>query len=250
MKTTSLLLATGLLMPVATIAEPTWVLSTGFDYTTGDYGGSGNTEIVTLPFSASYEVDRWTYKLTVPYVYISGSANVVSGVGTVGPGVRSGSGTASGLGDPVFAVTYATLVDPQRPLLDLTAKVKLGVADRDIGTGESDLMFQADLYQTYGDWTPFGTLGYRFLGDPSGGDIEDGFYVSAGASYRLDEPTRVGAVLDWRQRTVSGGEDAVELTAFVTRRLDDQWKVQGYVLKGFSDASPDYGVGGSLSYTF
>jgi hypothetical protein len=248
MKHSRLLLASVLLLPVSGMAQ-SWVVSGGFDYTTGDYGGSGDTDILTLPFSAKYEVGRWAYKLSVPYVRISGPTDVVGGVGPINrPGARSG--TASGLGDPVFAVTYATLIDPDRPKLDLTGKVKLGVADEDIGTGESDFMFQGDLYETYGDWTPFGTLGYRVLGDPDGVTLKDGFYVSAGVSYRLDEPTRVGAVLDWRQRTVSGGENALELTGFVTRRLNEQWKAQVYLIKGFSDASPDYGLGGSLSYEF
>lgn len=241
----------GVLAPVAALLAETWTVSGGFDYTTGDYGAGGDTDILTIPVSARYEVARWTYKLTVPYVRISGPADVVGGVGPVGrPGIRPGGGTASGPGDPVFAATYATLINPERPLLDLTGKVKLGVADEDIGTGESDLMFQTDMYQTYGEWTPFGTLGYRILGDPSGVTLKNGFYVSAGASYRLDEPTRVGAVLDWRQRTVGDGDNAVELTGFITRRLDEQWKAQAYVLRGFTDASPDYGIGGSLSYEF
>lgn len=250
MKTSSLLVAASVLLTGSAMAQ-TWTASGGFDYTTGDYGGSGDTDILTLPFSAQYEVDRWTYKLTVPYVRISGSTDVVSGVGRVDrPGKRAGGGTDSGLGDPVFAATYATLIDPDKPKLDLTGKLKLGVADENLGTGASDLMFQADVYHTFGEWTPIGTLGYRFLGDPDGSSLKNGFYVSAGASYRLDEPTRVGAVFDWRQRTVSGGDNALELTGFVTRRLNEQWKAQVYLLKGFSDASPDYGMGGSLSYEF
>ena len=61
---------------------------------------------------------------------------------------------------------------------------------------------------------------------------------------------RVGAVMDWRQRTVSGGYAVVELTAFLTHRLDDWWRVQFFAVKGFSDASPGAGLGGVVSYGF
>ena len=249
MKTYSI--AALVLLATAGVAQAqSWVVSGGFDYTTGDYGTGDDTEILTLPFSARYEVDRWTYKLTVPFVRISGPSDVVSGVGPVGrPGGR-GNDTASGMGDPVFAATYATLIDPERPMLDLTGKLKLGIADEDIGTGEHDVMFQADVYQSFGAWTPFGTLGYRFLGDPSGVNLKNGFYLAAGTSYRLDEVTSVGGVFDWRQRTVSGSDNAFELTGFVTRQVNDQWKVQAYLLKGFTDGSPDYGLGANASYAF
>ena len=231
----------------------TVVVSAGFDYTNGDYGGGSDTELLVIPVTGTYEVDRWTFKATIPYVRVSGPADVVPDIGLVGrPGVRPGGETESGLGDIVLGATYAALTDPSEPMLDLTAKVKLGTADEDkgLGTGETDLMFQADVHQTYGNWTPFGTLGYRFLGDPGGVDLKDGFYLAGGASYRLDEPTSVGALLDWRERVISGGDDMVELVAFIARKLDEQWKAQGYVLAGFTDASPDYGLGGSISYQF
>lgn len=250
MKTKSIVLSVLLLPATAALAQ-TWVVTGGFDYTTGDYGSSSDTDVFTIPVSLSYEIDRWTYKVMVPYVYISGPADVVSGVGFVGrSGVRSGGGSASGFGDPVFSATYATLQDPEGLNLDLTGKLKLGIADENFSTGESDLMFQADVYQSFGEWTPFGTLGYRFLGDPDAVNLKGGFYLAAGASYRLDEPTRVGAVLDWRESIRDGIDDEVEVSVFINRRINEQWTGQAYVLKGFSDASPDYGLGGSLSYKF
>lgn len=242
----------GALLTVAATGQ-TVVVSTGFDYTSGDYGGGSDTELLVIPVTGSYAVDRWTFKATIPYVRVSGPADVVPELGPIGrPGIRPGGGTASGLGDITLGATYAALTEPDLPNVDLTAKVKLGTADDDkgLGTGESDLMFQADVHQTIGRWTPFGTLGYRFLGDPNGVDLKDGFYLAGGASYQLDEKTDVGALLDWRQRVVSGIDDVAELVGFVGRKLDEQWKAQGYVLGGLTDASPDYGVGGRISYQF
>lgn len=56
--------------------------------------------------------------------------------------------------------------------------------------------------------------------------------------------------MDWRQRTVSDGYAVVEMTAFLTHRLDDGWRVQFSTVKGCSDASPDAGLGGVVSYGF
>ncbi len=32
--------------------------------------------------------------------------------------------------------------------------------------------------------------------------------------------------------------------------IDQDWKAQGYTVKGFSDGSPDWGVGAMASYAF
>jgi hypothetical protein len=247
----SVALAAGLLAFGAPLTRAQFSLSSGFDYTSGDYGLSEDTRMFTVPFTATYVSDQWTFRASLPYLRISGPAYVVPDLGQVG-GLRPVSTTESGLGDLVLSGSYALPTAANRPAFDLTAKVKLGTADeaRGLGTGENDVYVQGDVYQVYGDIAPFATLGYRFLGDPSGFRLKDGFYASAGVSYRWSEPTRVGAILDWRQRAVSGGDAAMELTAFVTHRVDERWRVQVYAVKGFSDASPDAGLGGVVGYAF
>jgi hypothetical protein len=37
------------------------------------------------------------------------------------------------------------------------------------------------------------------------------------------------------------------MTAFVTYKFDARWKLQSYLVKGFSDGSPDFGGGLVLS---
>ncbi len=245
------LLGAGCLALLSSAAQAQLTLSTGFDYTSGDYGLTEDTDMLAIPFTATYTVDQWTWRASLPYLRVSGPAYVVPELGQVGT-VRPVSTTESGVGDLVLSGTYALATQPGRPAFDFTGKVKLGTADEDkgLGTGETDFYAQADVYQVYGDWAPFATLGYRVLGDSADFELENGLYASVGASYRWSEPTRVGAVFDWRQRAVSGGDAAVELTLFATHRLNERLRVQAYVLAGFSDASPDHGVGGVLSYDF
>jgi hypothetical protein len=246
---TLLALALVSLFPVRGLAQ--WSLSSGFDYTSGDYGLSEDTRMLAIPVTASYTADQWTFRASVPYLRISGPAYVVPELGGVG-GVRPVSSTESGLGDFIVSAAYALATGAGQPGVDLSAKVKFGTADdeKGLGTGESDLYFQADVYHVYGDLVPFGTLGYRVLGDPAAFELEDGLYASAGVSYRWSEPTRIGGVFDWRQRTIEGGDAAAEFTAFVTHRLNERWRVQVYAVKGFTDASPDVGVGTVVGYTF
>lgn len=49
---------------------------------------------------------------------------------------------------------------------------------------------------------------------------------------------------------VSTGSQIKELTLFLTHKLNQQWKVQLYAVKGFSDASPDAEGGLMLFHTF
>ena len=46
-------------------------LSTGFDYTSGKYGGATETNIRYVPLIAKYDTGPWALKLTVPYIHIT-----------------------------------------------------------------------------------------------------------------------------------------------------------------------------------
>src|SRR5262247_3422668 len=87
----------------------TW--SVGAEYSSGDYGAPQKTEIFYVPFAVKYETGPWAYKLTVPYVEMTGPGNVIGAGGDriVVPGVNQPRRTASGLGDIVGGVFYNTL---------------------------------------------------------------------------------------------------------------------------------------------
>jgi outer membrane putative beta-barrel porin/alpha-amylase len=234
-------------------------LSTGFDYSSGDYGGSTSTDILQVPVIGKYESGPWTYKLTVPYIEVTGPGNVVPGIGRTSAvqGKKgapvSGTSTESGLGDITGAVTYNLFAgSASEPAIDLTGKIKLGTADRDkgLGTGENDYSAQIDAYQTFGHVTGFGTLGYSILGSSSAIPLDNVFYVTIGASYKFDDRLSGGAMLDLRQAASSTSGERRELTGFVNYKVDKVWKVQGYVLQGFADGSPDLGIGAQVTRVF
>jgi hypothetical protein len=226
-------------------------LGAGLHYSEGSYGTPDTTHITSFQLTGRYERERWIYRLTVPYLYVSGGQNVVPGIGAVN---RSrGSDSASGVGDLVAAATWNAHYDREAMLgVDLTGKVKLGTADesKGLGTGENDFSFGADLYRTIDRTTLFASLGYTIFGEPPGFRLDNGFYWSLGASWKLPPRESVGVSLDGRQAVAPGSGDQRELIGFWTRALEGAWKAQAYFLVGFADGSPDFGGGFTLARPF
>ena len=228
-------------------------LTSGLDYSSGKYGGTQSTEILYIPLTGKYEVDRWSFKLTVPYVRITGPGGVIRDIG----GFKTGGATrttASGIGDVVAAASYNLYASgaTNALLVDLTGKVKFGTADetKSLGTGKTDYATQVDVYKTVKQFTAFGTLGYKVLGSPAGTQLHNVAYGSLGSSYKFTPQTSGGLILDLREKAFATGAPQRELTAFVSHKLDTNWKTQAYLVKGFADGSPDWGGGAMLTRAF
>lgn len=231
-----------------------FTVTSGVDYSSGKYGSNDRTNITSVPVIAKYEIDRLTLKLTVPYVSITGPGNVSPGIGKFRNTTTSTRRTTeSGLGDIVAAATYNVFGGNESlPVIDITGKIKFGTADKDkgLGTGENDYAAQVDLYKSFGDFTALAGLGYRVYGDTTSAPLDNVFYGSLGGTYKIAKEATAGVVYDYRPAITPNGSAVSEATAFVNYKLNPNWKGQGYVVTGFSDGSPDYGVGALVSYIF
>lgn len=227
----------------------TFSTAVGLDYSSGDYGTGTTSEIWYLPVMAKYETGPMTYKVTVPWLHITNPE-----VGPDGDPLPGGCrDVESGLGDTVASAAYALLDGSQNGvLLDLIGKVKFPTADEDqcLGTGEYDYTAQVDIAKAFGPVTGFATLGWKKFGDPPDSDFDDPVFASLGFAIPVVAGTTAGASYDWRQKVVSTGSQIKELTLFLTHKLNQEWKVQLYAVKGFSDASPDGEGGLMLFHTF
>lgn len=224
-----------------------WKVEAGLNYVTGDYGLAQDTDVWVQTTSIYYEQDAWRFQAMVPLVSISGPASVVGSVG------RANTAKERGLGDVTFAATYKlTDAATGQSNFDFTARVKLPTADEGdgLGTGKVDSYVEVNYHNTFGTVTPFATLGYRFLGSSGAYPLKNGFYTTVGVATPLSEQTTGGLALTWRERIVNNADDATEAMAFVSHQLDSQWKLQGYVLTGFTDASPNLGLGALVGYQF
>jgi len=255
-------------------------LSAGADYSSGKYGTDTTTDIWSVPVTAAYQSDRWTFKLTVPYINITGPGNVIPGVGKVdnnnplcrgvgravggaihacgssstgGTAATTTSGSASGLGDITASAGYELFGSADRTFgLDLTGKVKFGTADENkgLGTGKNDYGLSLDTYKVSGAWTAFGGVGWMKYGSSQYIKLKNGFNANIGADYKLSTSDSIGAYYYYRERIADGGAPQSELTGYWNHKFNDNLRVQAYALGGFANGSPDYGAGASLKYTF
>lgn len=250
---------------LATAEDGSWKFSTGLDYSSGKYGGDKDTDITYMPFSGSYQTGAWTAKVTVPWIRIDGPGGVVGGgdgVVVIRPKKDNGNGptptpttnsttTESGLGDIWASLKYEVQSFPADiGYLDFTAKIKIPTADEDdgLGTGETDYTLQADYAKSMGRLTPLLTVAYKIKGDPDDVDLDDVWYLSAGANWRVDSGLNVGASLDFQEASSDGADDALELFTYLSYKLSDLWSITPYVYFGFTDGSPDEGLGVSVNY--
>ena len=251
----------------ALAAEGEVALGSGVQFTSGNYGGSSSTSILTIPFSARYERDAWTLRATVPYLRITGPRAVIPGVGRVDDNVldnllgltgsQRGRGqterrTVSGLGDATASATYTLYSAGNRSGIGLTGKLKFATGDekQGLGTGSNDVAVQVDAFQNVGRGTIFGAVGYTLFGDSPIANFENVMNFGVGALQRLDGGDSIGAAFDLRQAGNPAPAPQRELTGFWSHRLEGNWRTQLYVLKGFSRGSPDWGGGITAAYVF
>jgi hypothetical protein len=245
-----------LLLPAAAGAsDDMFNISLGFDYSTGEYGGPTTTEILYVPVSIMYERGSITLRGTVPYLRINNAGNVIGGGSDViatGEQVEE-EGTESGLGDINLSASYFLYGGSETlPMLDVTAKLKLPTADEEkgLGTGAADLTIEADLTKMFDRSFIYLTAGYKFYGDPKEVELNNVLLGSLGLGHRFTDKATAGLIYDARQASTPQGSAMSEATAYLSYRLTGRFRLMTYLLTGFSDGSPDLGIGLSLATIF
>lgn len=247
------------LVAVVTVACPlfagagtTAALSVGSEYRSGDYGlPGGNIDDVYVPVMLEVASGDLVFRTTVPYAWVEGPEGSVRFSGTVLPG-EGPEISEGGIGDVIASLTVqnALLAEGGNVALDLTGTVKLPTADEDmgLGTGETDYSGQVDVYRFLDAGTVYASLGYKVRGEPSGFDIDDTWFASAGGVMSVSRRTSVGASVSYRPELVSSGDPASEATVYLGQYLNDSTRVRCHVLVGLSEASPDWGAGLTLQF--
>lgn len=221
-------------------------VTTGVDYSKGDYGTGVDTEILVVPASVRVKTGDVRFSATIPYIRIDG-ANVVGGDG--GPIVVDPNAPAvvrDGIGDLTLGVNYGLPEERYGVGFDVGARVKLPTAESGLGTGETDYSVSAELSKTFGTVTPFVSGGYRFLGDPEGIELNNAFFGSAGASVSFGKSVFL-ASYDYREATSDLTEDSQELFGAFSTPLSDRLNFTVYGSKGLSNGAPDLGIGAMIT---
>lgn len=228
-------------------------LSAGADYGRTRSSGLEDTKTAYLPVVGRYETDNWLIKITVPWVSITGSGNIVGGdqLTVVNQSNANRGRRESGLGDIVTSVTW-TAIATGSFVLDLTGKVKLGTAEKakGLGTGENDYSGQVDVYQSFGKTTLLAGLGYRRYGDMPDLVLKDVPFGSLGLTYKAAPAATVGAIFDYRPPIVEGRKPIAEFTPFLSYKFGPDDKVQLYGVYGLTQASTRFGGGFLYTHMF
>lgn len=233
-------------------AEGIYSLSSGIDFSSGKYGGQTATDVTYIPVTGKLETDDMLFKLTVPYIRISGPGNVVPNIGQA-VNTSNAVRTDEGLGDVVATTSYSLINSNTRGVVfDVTGKIKFATADKykGLGSGANDYATEASVYKTLGQLSSFGTVGYKVFGPSLGYTLNNVFYGSIGLSNKVNDKTSMGLIYDYRQPTSTLSDAQKIWTLFLNNKIDTQWKTQTYLFNGKGTASPDFGGGFMLTRTY
>ena len=219
-------------------ADPEFSLSTGVNFSRGDFGTDAEIEDMYIPLGFTATFERVAFSIRVPYLSVD----------TTSEGVTT---TESGLGDVTASLTVFKVLynDDLGLALDVTGALKLGTADLDkgLGTGENDATLYLDGYKFFDNATLFGSVGHRWRGEPPDVTLDDVFVATVGMTFPTGGGGLVGATFDYRESAIAEYDNLRELQGFVVFPLGDAWDFEIYAFTGFTDSSPDWGAGFSIA---
>jgi hypothetical protein len=272
-------LAATLLMPrFGQTEEYTYSVGQGFEFSSGKYGTNTRTDTIYAPFTVmASPTNRLGLSLEIPFVYQS-NGNVVSSIArggmqgskttmlpAVGMSGMSGSGNGmssssastnqseSGLGDITIKVGYILLPEKDSmPQIRPMAFVKFPTADKNksLGTGEFDEGFAVEVSKWFGSWNPFAEVGYTVQGKSAQFALKNYMTYNAGVGYQVAESFRPTLIIKGTTSPADGASDLLEVRLKLKYQATNHTGIDGYVAKGITTSSPDYGAGLSVYYDF
>lgn len=226
-----------------------WSGSLGYDYSSGKYGGVNTTTTRSLPVSLSYAKGDYAFDLTIPYVWQDGPTGRILRFP-----LRLEITNVSGIGDVSASVTRYFLGDNEDAAnFSLKALVNFGTADtnKGLGTGKNDYSLQGDVSKAFGPVTTLSaTLGYTVVGKLDRLDMRNIYYGALDAAFDVSEKLTTGLTLNFGMSAFTGARNPRDLTVYLSYPVSKNARLSVYLLKGFSDSSPDHGNGASLAFDF
>lgn len=243
-------------IPAAAAADSGLELNVGAEFTTGKYGKSEATDTWYYPVVVRYRTERMSFGLTLPYIHTTGPAAVVGSLaGQILLNPRTGMirQTASGPGDIEASGSYLVHDGSTNGwFVEMVGKAKFptGDAAKGLGTGSRDYALEGQFVHQGRALTSFGNLGWRHMGNAQGVVLLDTWSALFGLGHDLSASAQLGAAWNYRQPVVDGAPPVRELMIYLTLAVAPKARLQGYLLKGYSDASPDKGMGMTWSGNF
>jgi hypothetical protein len=228
--------------PLAANAASQWDVASGFDYYTGKYGAASSTDVWSVPLSLRGQTDKFRVELNVPYLNVRGPGVFAGGVIVGGSNAVT---TRSGLGDVNLGAAWILRQDDESlPGIELAGGIKLPTASASLGTQKFDYNIQTNFNHSLSQRVMlFGSLGYQWLNDFRGFQLEDGVTAMGGVNFKASNATSVGVSANFRQTYYRTLDDQFSLSPYALWSFAPNWRLSGYGTVGFTNSSPDIGAG-------
>jgi hypothetical protein len=257
--------------------EMHYSLGLGLEFASGTYGTGARTNSVFIPFTAAvYPSERLDLFVEIPVIYQSNN-NVISSLGsgmhggqtTMGSSVAStaassgmmggSSGMGSGgmgqggLGDITVKAGYILVPEKElMPQIRPNVFIKFPTADknRSLGTGEYGGGFALEFLKWLDSWCTYAEAGYAIQGNSSAVAVKNYLYYTIGAGYQVTGKFRPMFILKGSTAPVEGVDPLLEARLKLKYQATQHTGIEGYLAKGITASSPDYGTGLAVFYDF
>jgi len=125
-----------------------------------------------------------------------------------------------------------------------------GGGRRDADPELSAYLIEGSLLARTNRFASFASMGWAKIGDTPSVAHRDPWFAKIGGSYRFTQTLSGALAYDYRQRLSVQDAPLSELSASLTRNFGQGLKVQGYLTRGFTELSPEWGAGAVLSVGF
>lgn len=219
-------------------------LSTGLYWSQGDYSGDRAISLGAIPLAIRIRSQPWSARLAT--TLLANDTLVENTTGT-----RQNE-RQSGLGDVWLSSTYHLAPRYANSLfIDIGGKLKWasGNETKGLGTGTTDVELRMDGFKRFDLITLNSGIGYRWRNGNSS-YYEDSANGVVGMDFQWAAKISIGSSLSLAEASTTSSSMQREWLIYwsIKRPSNIRWTL--YTLHGFSSASPDIGVGFTVSRTF
>lgn len=220
-----------------------YYVSTGYNYSSGDYGRSTTSTAHSIPVTLRVQDGNISGRLTVPVVSMHGT-----GIGL--DGVPSNSlldkESATGFGNVQMGLAYKEKLNRRGTSGEISGRIEIPTANSNhrLGADTPSVLLQVGINQkiTRKIFTNV-SVGRKFTGSTNTYPLNDTWKANIGAGYKVSPRMTAGGSLELRTPASDTSHPYQVGTAYVQYRVNPKTSVQGYVGAGLTQSSPDFITG-------
>ncbi len=236
-------------------------VGTGFKFESGQYGTNHTSESWRIPLLIQWAPNnRWGLSLEIPYVHLNNAENTILLGGRSSPmgqgkGRMDGSGNVNtsssdnaekGLGDTTLYadLTLVSEADYSPRILGLLyGKLPTGDKQKGLGTGEFDWGAGLGMSKTWGAWSSYTEALYILPGTSQTYDPAAYWEWMTSLSYRAGSKLRPSLALNGGTAAFPDNDTPLEIKAGLSILTGSHHSVSLSIIRGLSDASPEWSGG-------